>query len=128
MKMFKFALAAVLVAPLASFGCDYTRLAVAASHYDTVRLVKASHCEDTVAVADDYASDVQVVRVRRLVRVDAGYDYGHNVQIVNGHDVRLVGNGRRRVGNGNGGGSGVVGIIKAAVNTVKNVGRAVVGG
>jgi hypothetical protein len=139
--MFKYAIASLVLFPVASFACDYARLARAGYGHDVavVKVVRAAPSYDRVAaVADDYCDAGNVAVIRRVS------DYGHNVAIVNagyshnvaivnagyGHDVQVVKvvRGRNvRAGNPNAGG-GVLGILKAAAKTVGNVGRAVIGG
>jgi hypothetical protein len=83
-----------------------------------VRNVQVDACDhaNVAVVADDYVAPVQVRKVVRIVNVNANaYDYSYNG--VGGRNARFA----RNVRVENGGGSGVVGVLKAAGRTVGNL-------
>jgi hypothetical protein len=138
-----FALVLTLVAGLAVAGtasaCDHgTNVTVVRGGYNTVG-VGAGYCDNAVALTNDYSGNVAIangyggnvtiVRKSRFVRLADTYDYGYNrnvevVRVVKDRNVKVV---KVRAENQNDGG-GILGILKAAGKTVRNVGRAVVGG
>jgi hypothetical protein len=139
-----FALVLTLVAGLAVAGtasaCDHgTNVTVVRGGYNTVGVVKAVNCDNAVALTNDYVGNVAIangyggnvtiVRKSRFVQLADTYDYGYNrnvevVRVVKDRNVKVV---KVRAENQNDGG-GILGILKAAGKTVRNVGRAVVGG
>lgn len=119
-----------LVALLAMFGLTLGVANAGHGHnVEVVKVVRQVKVVRVVNVAADYgchADNVAIVNANRhdynvdAVRVVRANDYGYNSNVV---EVRRVvrGNDNRR-------GSGIVGLIGAAVRTAKNVVGAVIGG